>query len=121
MQYLKIYLSILETVVWCIHKLEYNVSIKKEEVHVLIRVKIKFYLGWWYSEKVTNSLNRYNSICIFNLWGEMGDKKERNYYFINLLQFEEFNCESEGKSLSHVQLFVIQWTIQSMEFSKSEC
>ena len=25
------------------------------------------------------------------------------------------------KSLSHVQLFAIPWTIQSMEFSKSEC
>ena len=34
---------------------------------------------------------------MFNLWAEMGDKKERNYYFINLLQFEELNCESEVK------------------------
>ena len=27
----------------------------------------------------------------------MGDKKERNYYFISLLQFEELNWESEVK------------------------
>ena len=58
-------------------------------------MKIKFYLGWRDSEKVTNLqigiIVFVHSIC-------RGDRKERNYYFINILQFEELNCESEVKA-----------------------